>query len=595
VLAPRFFMRTPPALRWMAARRTFGVDGMSASDSALVTGGSSRRALKDNGCAACGSDIGATNSNVDSDYVPSLRAAIAAELAAPRRSRGRPRTRVSTGRDRSDSESDSESDSDSDRGDAVEGPLVDEVYARIAAALEWGRTEPVAGELTLDDIARLVSRRAYRLVARLVDASDRVYGVALAPAGLSSAPAGSSSAPAGSSSAPAGSSSAPAGSSFGEEVGWDGCVYVPVARGAYPIDGLPAVFGARPAALASSTSAAALAGALAALAAARPRGAPPVRPAATLRTGESVVGFIAGRLHFWHAPTTDAAVADAAARAGVAEWAGGRGAPLPSVDVPLDPRLVDEALVDLAAGAPAAGAARRAALAAEARAPERAFRSFVADFAARARSFRDDDARARLAAVTAAVDFADEASVAGLRPRLAAALVDPTAPADSASTADSADLTAYMSIIATAFSDAAGAARPGEIAAAVAASADRARFDFDRKAFARVRAAAAAAPAAPRRAAAAQVTALVDSAPRDAPAQAHDKTRATDGLNDAAAARYRTAHASEFADALAGLILVGGFDEVIAAALPPAPAGVLTDLDFTERPGERIEWRLQRD
>ena len=556
VLAPRFFMRTPPTLRWMAARRTFGADGDSAGDSALVTGGAARHSGSGS-CPSCGGANGPAEglaaalvtANVNDDYVPSLRAAIAAERAAPRRRRGRPRTRFPTGETanrepNSDSDSDSSSDSDTGSGtgsgDAA-GPLRDEVFARIVAALEWGRDETAADTVTLDDIDRLVARRSYRLAARLVDASDRVYGVALAQGAAPQAVA---------------------------PADWSGCVYLPVTRGAYPVDGVPAVFGARPAGLADATTVAALADALAALAAARPRGTPPVRPVATLAASGSIVGFVAGRLHYWHTPAAAPSVATEAARAGVAEWASA----LPVVDIPLDPRLVDEALVDLAAGAPAADAPRRAALAAEARAPERAFRGYVADFAARARSFRDDATRARLAAEITAVDFADETSAAGLRTRLAVALAD--------ATADSADLDAYMSIVAAAYSDAAGAARPGEVAAAAIAAADRARFDFDRKAFARVRAAGSAT----RRAAAAQVAELVDAAPRTSVS-----------ADDTAAARYRAAHASEFADALAGLILAGGFDEVIAAALPPAGAGVLTELDFTERPGERVEWRLLRE
>jgi hypothetical protein len=190
--------------------------------------------------------------------------------------------------------------------------------------------------------------------------------------------------------------------------------YVPVRYSAYPADGTPVTFGARPAGALPAATLAAVVTALNAFI--KETGAPydPVRQDAPLIDAAGrTAGFCSGSVWWYFDPT------GAGSEALVGALVEALGAPVDApIHFPYDAREVDLAIIAAQRSGAPCQRGELSALAAAAGARNRLYRLFLAEFSAVLRADRDPKMRAALSAAIRATDFASARSAGALRRRL---------------------------------------------------------------------------------------------------------------------------------------------------------------------------------
>lgn len=342
--------------------------------------------------------------------------------------------------------------------------------------------------------------------------------------------------------------------------------YVPVRYSACPADGTPTEHGPRPAAaLPRGALDAALAWLNAAAAAAAPGAAAagempvaPIRAAAPILDAAGLaIGFVHeaadGALCFYHDPEPPAPGATAAAAA--------------AVRFPYDSRLVDEAIAAAARGPKVPPPRDPRAAAASGR--NRAYRLFLAEFAAALRADRDAALREKLAAAIRATRFEAPKSVEALRRRLFDLL-----------RGHPGDLATVRAAVTRAL-----VAAPQDPGAAAAAAIEATVFGFDHHTLARLRAlpSHAETAAALRRLLAPRVAA--DPGPARDPDNMYAAC-ADRGGPQCLGARLavEASRLDDFYDILAADVRNAGKGPLLTAV----SAGVFAPLDFIRRPGEHL-------
>jgi hypothetical protein len=415
-------------------------------------------------------------------------------------------------------------------------PLGDEPEAvgdRVAESIReaLGAAAPGGAALDLAVVARyaLSAAPAFAVEARLVDMRNRCYAVLLAPA--------------------------PAGRAAGR-------VYFPVRRSAYPVDGTPALYGARPAVPLPRELLLAAVEDFNGFLAQAGEACPPVKSTALLvDAGGRLAGFAAGpadsALYFYHDPAGDPPAG-------------------PAIRLPYDPREVDGAILQAArAGPPAAGEADPRARAAGLK--NKLYRLFLAEFSAALRGERNAKVRRDLAAAVGATRFESPKSVAALRRRLVEVLQR-----------HPDDLRAVREAVTRAY-----ALSPQDPAAAVVASLEATAFGFDFQTLARLRALGShqETVAALRKTLAGRVVAAEGPAPaalENIYVACSEAGPTSKGQCVGRALAVPADRLDDFYDILAADVRNAGKAGLLAAV----SAGVFEPLDFTRRAGEHLAVRV---
>jgi hypothetical protein len=249
--------------------------------------------------------------------------------------------------------------------------------------------------------------------------------------------------------------------------------YIPVRYSAYPPDGTPVQFGARPAVSLPHPALLAAVAELNRHISADGEAYSRITPAAILINADGdAIGFADGvdaaRLHFYHdaldAPAARAAIATLATHNADTPK-------LPTINWAYDSREVDHAIV-AAMRAPQATADAASALRTATRSRNQLYRMFLAEFAAMLRADRNGALRARIHAAIVRTNFADTQSVSALRRALVELLA-----------AHPEDLQAVRSAVTAAYINA-----PHNPGAAAILAISASEFAFDRHTMVRLRA-----------------------------------------------------------------------------------------------------------